>query len=134
MDAPRLYSPPENIPVDLLIDLVRSGLALARNERLDDEDGAVEVTRVWITEAGELVLATQTSNVGERPKSAAVGWLAGRVDPLLVLSPASPRGIFVGLFTGPPSQQHPRSPCDNLTGAPRESVEVDRGWRRTPVK
>ena len=47
----------ENIPVDLLIDLVRSGLALARNERLDDEDGAVEVTRVWITEAGELVLA-----------------------------------------------------------------------------
>jgi hypothetical protein len=45
----------ENIPADVLIDLVRSGLALARKERLDD--GVVEMTRVWTTEAGELVLA-----------------------------------------------------------------------------
>jgi hypothetical protein len=43
----------ENIPADVLIDLVRSGLALARKERLDD--GVVAMTRVWI--AGELVLA-----------------------------------------------------------------------------
>jgi hypothetical protein len=43
-----------DIPADVLIDLVRSGLAIARRERFDD-DGAIEVTRVWITEAGELV-------------------------------------------------------------------------------
>ena len=47
----------ENIPADILIDLVRGGLAVARNERLEDEDGAVDVTRMWITEAGELALA-----------------------------------------------------------------------------
>ena len=50
----------ENIPADLLIELVRGGLVAARNERIDDEDGAIEVTRVWITEAGERVLAART--------------------------------------------------------------------------
>jgi hypothetical protein len=49
----------ENIPADVLIELVRSGLAIARQERIEDEDGAVELTRVWITEAGELVLAAR---------------------------------------------------------------------------
>ena len=49
----------ENIPADLLIELVRGGLVAARNERIDDEDGAIEVTRVWITEAGERVLAAR---------------------------------------------------------------------------
>jgi hypothetical protein len=43
----------------VLIELVRSGLAIARNERLEEEDGAVEVTRMWITEAGELELAAR---------------------------------------------------------------------------
>ena len=43
----------ENIPADILIELVQSGLVIARNECLEDEDGAVETTRVWITEAGE---------------------------------------------------------------------------------
>ena len=43
-----------DIPADVLIDLVRSGLAIARRERSEDDDGAVEVTRVWITESGEL--------------------------------------------------------------------------------
>ena len=33
----------ENIPADML---VQSGLVIARNERLEDEDGAVETTRV----------------------------------------------------------------------------------------
>jgi len=42
----------ESIPADLLIELVRGGLVAARSERVDDEDGAIEVTRVWITEAG----------------------------------------------------------------------------------
>ena len=32
---------------------------IARNERLEDEDGAVETTRVWITEAGKRVLAAR---------------------------------------------------------------------------
>ena len=50
----------ESIPADLLIELVRGGLVAARNERVDDEDGAIEVTRVWITEAGERVLAART--------------------------------------------------------------------------
>ena len=36
----------ENIPADDLIELVRGDLAVAGNERLEDEDGAVEVTRV----------------------------------------------------------------------------------------
>jgi hypothetical protein len=44
-----------DIPADVLIDLVRSGLAIARRERSEDDDGAIEVTRVWITAAGELV-------------------------------------------------------------------------------
>ena len=48
----------ENISADVLSSLVRSGLAVARNERLD-EDRAVEVTRAWITEAGELALAAR---------------------------------------------------------------------------
>jgi len=47
------------IPADVLIDLVQSGLALARNVRLEDEDGAVEVTTLWITEAGQRVLAAR---------------------------------------------------------------------------
>ena len=50
----------ESIPADLLIELVRGGLVAARNERIDDEDGAIEVTRVWISEAGERVLAART--------------------------------------------------------------------------
>jgi hypothetical protein len=49
----------ENIPADILIELVQSGLVIARNERLEDEDGAVETTRVWITEAGERVRAAR---------------------------------------------------------------------------
>ena len=43
----------ENIPADVLIELVRSGLVVARNERIDDEDGAVETARMWITDAGK---------------------------------------------------------------------------------
>jgi hypothetical protein len=38
---------------------VQSGLAIARNERVGDEDGIIEVTRLWITAAGELVLAAR---------------------------------------------------------------------------
>ena len=49
----------EDIPADVLIELLRSGLAVARNERLEDEFGTSEITRVWITEAGELVRAAE---------------------------------------------------------------------------
>jgi hypothetical protein len=42
---------------DILIELVQSGLVIARNECLEDEDGAVETTRAWITEAGVRVRA-----------------------------------------------------------------------------
>ena len=46
----------ENIPAEVLIDRVRGGLAVARSELFEDDDGAVEVRRVWITESGELEL------------------------------------------------------------------------------
>jgi hypothetical protein len=49
----------QNIPADVLIELVSSGLVMARSELLDDEDGAVEATTLWITAAGEWVLAAQ---------------------------------------------------------------------------
>jgi len=49
----------ENIPADVLVELVQSGLVIARIERLDDEDGAVEVTCAWITATGERVLAAR---------------------------------------------------------------------------
>jgi hypothetical protein len=42
-----------------LIELVQSGLAIARNERVGDEDGIIEVTRLWITAEGVLVLAAR---------------------------------------------------------------------------
>jgi hypothetical protein len=48
-----------DIPADVLFDLVWSGLALARNVHLDDEDGAVEITTWWITEAGQRVLVAR---------------------------------------------------------------------------
>ena len=41
------------------LSFVRSGLAIARNERLEDELGTSEITRVWITGAGELVRAAE---------------------------------------------------------------------------
>ena len=49
----------ENVPADVLIELIQSGLVIARNEYRDDEEGAVEVTRVWITEAGKLVFVAR---------------------------------------------------------------------------
>jgi hypothetical protein len=49
----------ENISADVLIELVRSGLVAARNEYRDDEEGAVEVTRMWITEAGKRVFVAR---------------------------------------------------------------------------
>jgi hypothetical protein len=49
----------ESIPADVLVELVQSGLVIARIERLDDEDGAVEVTCAWITATGERVLAAR---------------------------------------------------------------------------
>jgi hypothetical protein len=48
----------ESIPADVLIELVSSGLVMASSELLDDEDGAVGTT-LWITAAGEWVLAAQ---------------------------------------------------------------------------
>src|SRR5258705_5217747 len=62
----------ESIPADLLIELVRGGLVAARNDRVDDEDGAVEVTRVWITEAGEqgVVGRAQRAPLLTRPRLA----------------------------------------------------------------
>jgi len=49
----------ENIPADLLIEMARGGLVMARSEFLEDEDGAVEATTLWITAAGERVLAAR---------------------------------------------------------------------------
>jgi hypothetical protein len=49
----------ENIPADLLIEMARGDLVMARSEFLEDEDGAVEATTLWITAAGERVLAAR---------------------------------------------------------------------------
>jgi hypothetical protein len=48
-----------NIPADVLIALVQSGLVTARVERVDEEDGFLEVTTLRITAAGEVVLAAR---------------------------------------------------------------------------
>ena len=47
-----------DIPAEVLIELVRGGLV--GSERINEEDGVFEVTRMWITEAGERVLAART--------------------------------------------------------------------------
>ena len=47
----------ENIPASILIELVRGGFVVARQEIFENEGGTTEVTRVWITKAGELALA-----------------------------------------------------------------------------
>ena len=63
----------ENIPADILIELIQSGLVIARNERFDDEDGAVDTTRVWISMAGERVLVARRVGAGgqeEKPRRA----------------------------------------------------------------
>jgi hypothetical protein len=44
----------ENIPAAILIELVRSGFVVAKQETFENEDGTTEVTRVWMTKAGEL--------------------------------------------------------------------------------
>jgi hypothetical protein len=49
----------ENIAAEVLVELMRSGLVVARNECIDDEEGAVETTRVRINEAGMRVLAAR---------------------------------------------------------------------------
>jgi hypothetical protein len=49
----------ENIPADVLIDLVKTGLVVARNERFEGEAGAIETTRMRITETGMRVLAAR---------------------------------------------------------------------------
>jgi uncharacterized metal-binding protein len=48
-----------DIPADVLIELVQSGLATARRQDVDEEDGTREMTRVWITEAGKKVLSAR---------------------------------------------------------------------------
>ena len=47
----------EDIPATILIELVRGGFVVARQEIFENEDGTTEVTRVRITKAGELALA-----------------------------------------------------------------------------
>jgi hypothetical protein len=48
-----------NIPADVLMGLVQSGLVMSRVEHVDEEDGILEVTTLWITSAGEVVLAAR---------------------------------------------------------------------------
>jgi hypothetical protein len=48
-----------DIPIEVLVDLVQSGLVMARMERVDEEDGFFEVITLWISAAGELVLAAR---------------------------------------------------------------------------
>ena len=47
-----------DIPADVLIELVRGGLVIARRETVVEEDSA-EATKVWTTEAGQQVLVAR---------------------------------------------------------------------------
>ena len=48
----------EIIPASILIELVRGRISWwPRQETFENEDGTTEVTRVWISEAGQLALA-----------------------------------------------------------------------------
>jgi hypothetical protein len=58
-----------DIPAEVLIELVRGGLVVARSEHINEEDSFFEVTRVWITEAGERLLAARTSGTGHLERS-----------------------------------------------------------------
>ena len=82
----------ENIPADILIELVQSGLVIARNERLEDEDGAVETTRVWITEAGERLLAARRVGADGKKKSPAEPRVRYLVSVYAKKCPAGKRG------------------------------------------
>ena len=48
-----------DISADVLIELVRGGLVIARRETVVEEDSADEVTKVWITEAVKQVLVAR---------------------------------------------------------------------------
>jgi hypothetical protein len=48
-----------DISADVLIELVRGGLVIARRETVVEEDSVDEVTKVWITEAGKQVLVAR---------------------------------------------------------------------------
>jgi hypothetical protein len=48
-----------DIPADILIELERGGLVIARRESVVEEDSADEVTKVWITDAGKQVLVAR---------------------------------------------------------------------------
>jgi hypothetical protein len=48
-----------DISTDVLIELVRGGLVIARRETVVEEDSVDEVTKVWITEAGKQVLVAR---------------------------------------------------------------------------
>ena len=136
MDVPQAALAAENTPCRSQTDLVRSGLALARNERLDDEDGAVEADTGAPVGSRRTGASSKLLTSAERPKSAAVGWLSrAALIPCWSLGPASPRGTSLGSLPAPPSQQHPRSPCDKL---PYRRAAL-KAWRSTwlaahPVK
>jgi hypothetical protein len=53
-----------DIPMEFLVDLVQSGLVVARMERVDEEDGFFEVVRLWISAAGELVAGRTLVAIG----------------------------------------------------------------------
>jgi hypothetical protein len=48
-----------SIPAPVLTALVRTGLATAKKESVIDDELTIEVTRVWITEAGQGLLAAR---------------------------------------------------------------------------
>ena len=55
-----------SIPFEVLTELVKSGLALARTESVFDEDGYLEVTTLWLSEAGEVERMSRNSKPLDR--------------------------------------------------------------------
>jgi len=75
-----------DIPTEFLVDLVQSGLVVARMERVDEEDGFFEVVRLWISAAGELVAGrTLVAAIAGNHRHSTRLWVAsdlGETEPL----------------------------------------------------
>jgi hypothetical protein len=121
----------ENVPADVLIELVQSGLVIARNEYRDDEEGAVEVTRVWITEAGNWY-SWRGSRCEEPPSFCSIYPAASVLrEPSLVASTRTweapvPDARGLSVRAQEPRQHGRRDSCAGITCRFHDAPLVDR--------
>jgi hypothetical protein len=60
------------LPVSMLADLVRDGLATARRETLRMGDRQIRAPRIWITDAGQRALADAVLSANGKPEIALI--------------------------------------------------------------